>query len=457
MNKFVQTLTNGTTTTNGDVAYRSTLNATLDLFSRGASSENKLELVANALNEDKILATKCALYLRDVRNGQGNRDVYQHLIAGLLAQGNNKALITKIINHTPEVGSWKDLIKLIEPTKTTWLNEQIIATIKSHYKTDSLLAKWLPRQGTVAKSIISKLGLKHGEYRRHIAKLSSTVEQKMCTRKWHEITYEHVPSLANKKYSNAFKRNDSSRYDDFLNKVVTGETKINSSTLYPHEITAGTAHGKDALWKGLPNLMPQHMNILPIIDLSSSMDCRYSSTPYRPIDIAIGLGLYFAENNAPGLKDTFIAFAERPSAHKINGKTVDQKIASIKQGQIGYSTNIAAVYDLVLQTSIQADEDVDALLIVSDMQFNSCKPSVSSFQTAKAKFAQAGRKCPTVIFWNVNANYGNSPVTQHETGAILVDGYSPNVLKSLFAGELETYTPLNAMLNVLNPMYDWLD
>lgn len=461
MQSYVKSLTNGTETTNGDVAYKSTLNATLDLFSRGATSDDKLSLVANALVEDVKLGTKCALYLRDVRNGQGNRDIYTTLIAGLLAK-NEKEILKLVIDNTPEVGSWKDLIKLIDPEHSAgkrYLNNLIIKKIKSHYKTDALLAKWLPRQGKVAKFIISQLKLSHGDYRRHIAALSTTVEQKMCAKKWHEITYEHVPSLANRNYSNAFKRNDSSRYEDYLERVKSGETTVNSGTLYPHEIVAGTMHGKDALWKGLPNLVPENVNILPVMDLSDSMTWSYGNK-YQPLDISLGLGLYFAENNHGALKNIVMGFADNPKVWEITGTTLDAKLNSIKRGQVGYSTNIEKVYEKALQTSIESGEDIDSLLIVSDMQFNqsSCKNSnVSTFKAAKAKFDEAGKKFPTIIFWNVNATYGNSPVTQHETGAILVDGYSPNILKSLFTGELAEYTPLKAMLEVIEPMYSWLD
>lgn len=456
MKAFTQALTNHTTTTNGDVAYKSTLNPVLDLFSKGVTSEDKLPLIKAAFDSDPILALKCVLYLRDVRQGQGNRDSFRIAMDYLIKHA--PEIVIFLLPYIPEIGRWKDVYDLYG--KNQDLDSIITRLIEKHWQKDGLCAKWFPRQSKFHKDFAKHLGTSVGNVRRSIAQLTKVVETQMCNQKWHEITYEHVPSIANKKYSNAFKRNDSSRYEDFLNKVKSGTTKINSSTLYPHEITAGNAHGKDALWKGLPNLMPKHMNIVPIIDLSGSMTWyNVPGTSYYPIDIATGLGLYFAENNQGDLKNLFISFAENPSASRISGTTVDDKIRSIRNTREGYSTNIKKVYDLVLQASIQSGEDIDSLLIVSDMQFNQgCKnASKPVFKKAKEKFKAAGKKFPVIIFWNVNANYGNSPVTQHEGGAILVDGYSPNILKSLFNGDLESYTPLKAMLEVLTPKYTFID
>lgn len=454
MKKFIQAGLNGTATTNGDKAYKSTLNAVLDLFAAGVTSPNKHELVKAALIEDPILAIKCALYLRDVREGQGNRDIYQVLMRYI-----PQKFGIKVIQHTPEFGSWKDLLKLLDNTDNPVYVNTIVDLIKEHFETNALLAKWLPRQGRIAKFIIDSIEIPHGKYRRHIAKLSKTVEQSMCAGKWHEITYEHVPSLANNKYSNAFKRNDSSRYEEYLNRVKSGETTANVSTLYPHEIAYSSAHGKDALWSQLPQLMPDSMNILPVIDLSCSMTWREKHTPrYLPIEIATGLGLYFAENNHGALQNIVMSFADRPQITQIAGATVDDRLQSIRNGQVGYSTNIEVLYGKVLELTIESGEDVDSLLIISDMQFNQAchTPSLSTFQLAKDQFEAAGKKFPIIIFWNVNAKYGTHPVTQHESGSILVDGYSPTILKSLFKGDLTNYTPLNAMLEVLDPKYTWL-
>ena len=75
MNTFLQNVLNTIVTANGAKTHKSSLNACLDLFSMGIGSANKEALIANALKEDPILAVKTILYLRDPRNGQGNKDI----------------------------------------------------------------------------------------------------------------------------------------------------------------------------------------------------------------------------------------------------------------------------------------------------------------------------------------------------------------------------------------------
>ena len=71
-----------TVTTNGDVAYSTTLNANLDFFgSAGSIPVNKnnvphefMNLFTKAYREDSETALKNALYYRDIRGGLGRRE-----------------------------------------------------------------------------------------------------------------------------------------------------------------------------------------------------------------------------------------------------------------------------------------------------------------------------------------------------------------------------------------------
>lgn len=113
-NTFLQNALNTTTTANGAKTYKSSLSACLDLFSMGVSSSSKEGLILSALAEDPVLATKVVLYLRDVRSGQGNKDIARAFHKAVLS---NKTAVSianliKILPHLPEVGSWKDVYNL---------------------------------------------------------------------------------------------------------------------------------------------------------------------------------------------------------------------------------------------------------------------------------------------------------------------------------------------------------
>ena len=103
-------------TENGALAFDSTHSKVLDLFASGVTSTDKTQLIIDALTEDPILGLKACLYLRDVRNGQGNRDILRELFKLLDLYDQHKIMKT-ILPQLPEIGRWKDVVELIGLTK----------------------------------------------------------------------------------------------------------------------------------------------------------------------------------------------------------------------------------------------------------------------------------------------------------------------------------------------------
>ena len=462
---FTSTLANQTQTDNGALAYKSTNSAVLDLFSQGISSQFKPYLILNAWNEDPILTLKAALYLRDVRQGQGNRDILKALFIHLTSLYSQKRA-KQVIKHIPEIGRWKDVIDLMGLTPE--LDKKIMKMIKKGLKAeDGLLAKWLPRQGNRAKYIAEHLKLSHGEYRRKIVKFSTTVEQQMSKSQWSEISYKSVPSIANKKYAKAFLRQDANRRTKFLEDATTGKTTMKASVLYPHQITkmiTKTWSGQvrndqtaNALWANLPNYMDTAVNVLPIIDVSGSMWSQATGTEGQCIDVALGLGLYFAEHNTGSYKDLWMSFSTNPTAMKLVGDTLSQRIGNMNYRNWSQSTNLNKAMEFVLAAAKTSPEDTPKMIIiVSDMEFNGSVDQ-SNFTFMKQKFKKANVEMPTVVFWRVNVSSGSTPVTSNEKGAVIINGYSPSVLKYILSGDIANYTPYTAMMEIIEPMYTWLD
>ena len=90
------------------------------------------------------------------------------------------------------------------------------------------------------------------------------------------------------------------------------------------------------------------------------------------------------------------------------------------------------------------------VLILSDMQFNQCVEfDDSAMQMIERSYTAAGYEVPKVVFWNLNAAYGNTPVKFDKSGAALVSGFSPAVVKPLLSGDLDGFTPESVMMKTI--------
>ena len=472
---------NQTRTTNGAPAFKSTRNANLDLFGKSGeiSYPDFLADYQKALAEDGVLALRNLLHLRDIRGGKGVRNTFQ---SGLLWLAQNKPsliLQSNLLVKTTEMGYWKDLFGLVEDS-TVGLNikQRVILTIARGLEdeaTKSLVAKWLPLKGPVASMLRSYLKLTPKQLRHKIVPLRSQVTERfMCERRWSEITYQHVPSRCMHLNHKAFRIHDTERFTTFMEKASAGEVKVNSGTLYPHEITEAYAsvtecdrYGylykspktelntvAEAQWKNLPNWLEGKTNaILPVVDLSGSMNTSAGKWSYA--HIAITLAAYISERTEGPFKNLVTTFADQPAFVNLQScNTLLERLVAINSGRVGYSTNIEGTFNLILQhaiTNAVPQHDMpEALLFLSDTQSNFTSRHRTVYQACREKFIAAGYEPPKLLFWVLNATgVSNVPVEFDTSGAALVSGFSPSVMKGLLT-DLEQYTPENVMLATLN-------
>jgi hypothetical protein len=465
-----------TTTANGAITPVSTDSAVLDFFStagalRGKSETEIVNLFHKAFFSNPLWAMKALFYYRDVRGGQGERRTFR-IILKWLAQ--NHADVVKLnMAHIPTYGRWDDLLELldtpVEEEMMTMLNNQLYVDLSA--EKPSLAAKWLPSINTSSQTsrnqaaqLAKFFGVCHKDYRRILSTLRAKIkiiETAMCQGKWGEINYEHVPSRASMIYRKAFGRHDKERYAEYLKAVETGEKKINAGTLYPYDICNKIRGGHDATlevqWKALPNYFEglEPANRLVVADTSGSMESGMGSV--KPIDLSLSLALYIAERNTGKFQNYFITFGANPELKRIMGNTLKDRLNSINSPDWG-NTNLQAVFNMILREAINfklpEKEMPTEIFIISDMQFD---PSdwgyQTNFETIQDKYRISGYKAPKIIFWNVNASFGQAPVKAHDEGVVLVSGCSPSILTTILSGK--SITPTDLMLETLNkPRYN---
>jgi hypothetical protein len=463
MNTFINAVKNQSVRTeNGMKARKSTADACVDLFFKIGAMRGKdvtKEFVA-AYVEDKDVALRIAQHARDVRGGAGERKIFRDILAYLEVHDQEaaKALLTKV----PEIGRWDDIFVFkTQPLKTaayTMLGDAL-------REKNGLAAKWTPRQGPVAVEVRKFFGMSPKFYRKSLVEMTKVVEQDMCAKKWDEINFSHVPSVAAARYKKAFNRNTPA-YAAYVASLVKGDdpkVKVNAGAVYPYDVIKGmtngyTSYDKTELdlitkqWEALPNFVGD-ANVLALVDVSGSMSAPAGGTSSTTcMDVAISLGLYVADKNKGVFKDTFLTFSSKPELLNLKGNIV-QKVQQMSKSDWGMSTNLHAALDKILSTAVNGNVPQEhmpsMLLIMSDMQFNACiKFDDSAMQMMQRKYKDAGYEVPQVVFWNLRAG-SNVPVSADASGVALVSGFSPSILKAVLAADMNDFTPRGIMLKAL--------
>ena len=498
MNAMKETLNNEfnvSVTENGALGFRTTGKELLDInFAvaslRGMTDAEIVKRFKKAFFEDQILAMKWLFFARDCREGLGERRLFRVVLKDLIES--NPEMVIPVINLIPEYGRYDDLWCLLDNKESADIvykivDKQLEEDVKNmrDNKPISLLAKWMPsinassvKTKKYGKQLCKALGTTEREYRKAMSMLRKhldVVEVKMSAKNWSEIKYEAVPSRANLIYNDAFLRNDEIRRRDYLSKLEKGETKINASVLYPHDVVhkyfdniqyywRSSLKSKDAtieaLWKALPDTVNGCGNTIVVADGSGSMTTNVGgNTGVTALEVANALAIYFAEHSSGEFKDKYITFSENPQLVDFSKCTsLHSKLQVAMSHNEVANTDIEKVFDLILTTAVKNkmhQEDIPQnVLIISDMEFdsatysyNSGRPNQRLFDTIAKRFADAGYKLPRLVFWNVNSRTGTIPVKENELGVALVSGFSVNIVKMVMSGKTD---PFECLLETLN-------
>lgn len=479
MNKLVAAISeeqNVIATENGAKTYASTMNKLYDFFALGAAMRVRqdsdiISLFSKAFAENPLYSLKCLFYFRDIRGGQGERNVFRVIFEHLANTQPEK--IKNLIPLVPEFGRWDDLFVLFG----TRLERDMLVYVKDVFENDmksekpTLLGKWLYSPNTssstsriYAKELAKAFGLKIADYRKALSSLRKKigiVERQMSANKWAQIEYSKVPSRASMIYRAAFYKQDTNRYEEYLKSLEKGETKINAGTLYPYDIVDKYVNRRlpydktlEELWKALPDYVEGvNTNAIVVADVSGSMSGL-------PMAVSISLAIYFAERSSGPFSGHFFTFSENSRLQRLEGSNLYEKVNNLARADWGGSTNIQAVFDKILEKAVAGkllQKDLPSkIFIVSDMEFNEADRvgrNKTNFEVIKEKYKEAGYEMPQLVFWNVNSHQNNVPVQKDERGVYLVSGCSAATFKNII--NVKEVTGVELMLNVLNsPRYE---
>lgn len=461
MNTFVNSLNNTTLTENGSPTLKSSLDKNVDLFfTIGALRGQKDRLLSkfsDAFKADSALATRIALWARDVRGGAGERQTFRDILANL--ELNDMETFKRVASRTPELGRWDDLLVASTDEGKSFVFGLIREALDAK---NGLCAKWMPRQGQTAVELRNFLGLSPKQYRKTLVSLTKVVESQMCANDWSSINFEHVPSVASSRYAKAFGRHDGERYGEYLSKVEKGEAKINASSIYPYDVLKGAPATVEAQWKALPNFTSDK-NILPMVDVSGSMTASAGGKGNLScMDVAVSLGLYLSEKNSGAFKNIALTFSANPEFVVFDGNaSILKKKRQLQASQWAMNTDLDAAFkgilDHAISNSVPQSDMPEFVLVLSDMEFDAGSTHYGTKRVSERtaeQFKAAGYEMPNVVWWNIQSRGDNVPVKFNESGMALISGFSPSIVKNvLSASQID---PVSIMREtIMSPRYDF--
>lgn len=445
-------------TYNGAVTNASSNSKCLDFFFNVGSMRGKedkaLDMFLEAMKENEDKALRILQWLRDVRGGAGEREIYRYIL-GWLELDNHEAL-SELIFKTPEIGRWDDIFIFESQEVKNKVTAYILNTLAVDDQRKGLLAKWMPRKGSVFNEVWKKAGVSPKVLRKTLVHMTDVVETKMCAKQWDRIDFSKLPSLASARYQAAFERNAEKEYGKYIQSLKNGETKINAGAVYPYDVLTSIEYGNinvaNEQWKALPDYLEgaEDERILPLVDVSGSMGITVRGNKNLTcLKVAISLGLYLSERNKGIFKDTFMTFSQDPELITVRGSLFD-RACQMKSSNWGFNTNLNKVFRELLNTArhhaVPEDQMPTTILILSDMEFDNCCTKgelVTNFESIRKLYRVHGYKMPKLVFWNLNGRSGNVPVTKHETGTALVSGFSPSIMKAVLSNK--EFTPESIM------------
>lgn len=493
-------------TENMSPTYSSSLSKNLDMFALGGASRNREDreitnMFGEAYQEKKELALRNLVHLRNIRHGGlGERRAFRKSLDYLLNKTSvdreSEQVVANLVGYLPDLGRWDDVVYVFANAQSKALKTAVARMIALQLVQDkddasvgkeiSLLSKWLPSVNTssqetkkTARELVTyiygaRTNRNEKKYRKLLSYLRNhlnVLEVKMSSKKWNQIDYNKVPSVASVKYRTAFHRNDGNRYEEYLDGLATGESKVNASVTYPYQIVQaydrhyGRGEAIDRLLEGAWDALPDYIEgsderAIVVADTSGSMTGT-------PMDVSVSLAIYCAQKLKGEFAGKYISFSNNPTLNSINvNGTLSENLDRVYQTDWGMSTDIDKVFKLVLDTAkrnnMKQDELPNKIIIVSDMEFDNAQSgwgseefTATNYQNAKRNFKEAGYEIPQIIFWNVDARSNVIPVRKDEVGTALVSGLTPTIFKTILNGDI--MDPEKHMLDVLyNENYDFV-
>ena len=498
-------------TENGALSHSTTGSSLLDYFSKaGAFRGREVSLVYADVSrmwaESPMVTMQMLFYMRlvtrstkgfftseDVQKGQGVRDEYRKAISWVAKF--HPAEFSKNLWLMPVVGCWKDLWH--EDLIDVLNQDEVFALIQRGMADPynrALIAKFLPkvrsksntknerhkRLNKFAHALRAVLGMNEKQYRQFKASGDShQFQRNMSQGLWSSLDFKRIPGKALFSIVNHKGRDGKTVIERhgieaaYLNWIQT--QPVAKFTGYPFELLkaarAGALslvqkHTLDKQFDGLIELAKKDRggikgNVWCALDTSGSMSWSAMMKDMTPLDVCLGLGIYFSALNEGPFKNHVIMFDDKSRDLELKGTFTD-KVSQVPANAMG-STNFQSVIDEIVRIrrtrpEIAIEHYPTTLLVVSDMQFNPVSGNAeTNYERAMKQLKAVGLPPIQIIWWQVNGDRGNDFASKSDdAGVVMISGFDGAVITNILGGETEVKDPVTGQVRKLTPSENML-
>lgn len=461
-------------TENGSNAYTTSGDACVDLFSkvnRDMSVSEITDLFQKAYHQEPETAMKLLYHLRDPRNGKGEKKLSLHVFRYILEKYNSFDVYNMFLDMLEKgYACWKDVKKLsvgADKDTTTLLCKLFSHQLRKDLYSDgkiSLAAKWAPSEGKAFGYLVNEvakgLGLNKKQYRKMLSKLRKDIgilETKLVEKDYDSIDYKSVPSRAMHIHQKLFEKVGGEKFEQYLEDLKSGKTKVNATGMHPHELVKKPAEPISvSQWDTLVKKVHENGNILSSLSICDTSGSMSGGDP-SPMSVAMALSIFLSDlntlSNLP-FGGNILTFNSTPEWVRFEKEdTLEDKRDKLQNSNWGNNTDLMKVFELILSEAKrwnvkQSDMPVN-LFIFSDMQFDQACPAFTQthFELIKQKYENAGYNLPNIVFWNLRATEVSVTAKSTDKNVAMLSGYSHTLFNYVVSNK--EFTPRSVMDDAL--------
>ena len=304
-------------------------------------------------------------------------------------------------------------------------------------------------------------------------------ERFMCEGRWDELDISRLPGKCLHRNRNAIQRHTPEKMQQYMQLVAScqqgkgGRVTAKGGAMLPPELVSQVMNSESEGAAELAHI--QFMDIL--MDLQKRAATSDGAEWLRktivladvsgsmmgtPMHLSVGMAILISRIAEGPFRNRFITFSTEPEFCDLSeiwekGGSLKELVDFTRLADWGGSTDFEKAFGLVIQEGIknqlQPEEMPQALMVVSDMQFNEASTTKSNawetmhdtmirrFETEGTRVCGRPWKLPLLIYWNARAC--GLTANADTKGVVIVSGYSTGILKQLLESDLSVLSEIS--------------